>query len=77
MAAAEPAPVGEDRRQELTRLGGPEPQEPVRDPEDLRRCTKHCPAAGWLPLVLTTCTIIRLAPEEAGLRFGRDVIVGF
>jgi hypothetical protein len=32
MAAAEPAPVGEDRRQDLTQLGGPEPQEPVPGP---------------------------------------------
>jgi hypothetical protein len=69
MAAAAPAPVGEDLRQELTQLGGPEPQEPVPMHETL--------PSGWLVLVLTTCTIIRLASEEPGLRFGRDVIVGF
>lgn len=37
----------------------------------------HCRAAGWLSSVLTTCTIIGSAAEEARLRFGRDVIVGF
>ena len=32
MAAAELAPVGEDRRQDLTQLGRPEPQKPVPGP---------------------------------------------
>jgi hypothetical protein len=32
MASAEFAPVDEDRRQDLTQLGGPEPQEPVPGP---------------------------------------------
>ena len=47
VAVAELPPVGEDRRQDLTDLGGPEPQEPVPGPstEGLPRRARRAPGS--------------------------------